>query len=213
MHRYCAGVTEAHYESLEKSPLPFNCSLCVQKSQTALIEELKSAIVKLTAEVTELRGALKVQKESQVPSTLQRVGPENRGNRDNRRKWTEVVGHSSRRQNATSKRTKPAPKTLAASSGSGVSSVANKRGTRIPVAGVRRVWGTLKYTPPSAVLSAIKKLTTPDLECKLSIKRKFKENSSGRDRWWFLLKGDETVMTCRTRRNVGKNRLPNWMET
>ena len=43
MHRYCAGVTEAHYESFEKSPLPFNCSLCVQKSQVALIEELKSA--------------------------------------------------------------------------------------------------------------------------------------------------------------------------
>ena len=33
-------------------------------------------------------------------------------------------------------------------------------GERIPVTGVRRIWGTLKSTPPAAVSAALNKLTT-----------------------------------------------------
>ena len=51
MHRYCAGVSVEHYytvyESLDQSPLPFNCSLCVQRKQAAQIDELKSTIAVL----------------------------------------------------------------------------------------------------------------------------------------------------------------------
>ena len=61
MHRYCAGVSVEHYESLDQSPLPFNCSLCVQRKQAAIIDELKSTIAALTAEVAELRSAVSVQ--------------------------------------------------------------------------------------------------------------------------------------------------------
>lgn len=58
MHRYCAGVSIKHYGSLEKSPLPFSCSICVQLRQAAEIDEMKSTIAALTAEVNELRAAL-----------------------------------------------------------------------------------------------------------------------------------------------------------
>ena len=57
MHRYCVGVSVEHYASLDKSPLPFNCSLCVQRKQAALIDDLKSTNAALTAEVAELRAA------------------------------------------------------------------------------------------------------------------------------------------------------------
>ena len=51
-------ASTSYYESLEKSPLPFNCSLCVHQKQAAMIEEMKSTITALTAEVRELRTAL-----------------------------------------------------------------------------------------------------------------------------------------------------------
>ena len=38
------------------------------------------------------------------------------------------------------------------------------------------------------------KLTTQSLGSRLTVKRKFKESTSGRDRWWFLLKGEEAVL-------------------
>ena len=58
MHRYCAGISIEYYESLELPPLPFNCSLHVQRKQAALIDELKSTIAALTAEFSELRTAI-----------------------------------------------------------------------------------------------------------------------------------------------------------
>ena len=66
---------------------------------------------------------------------------------------------------------------------------------RVVVPGVRRVWGTVKYTSPTALISTITKLTKLDIGNKLSVKRRFKEgDSTHRDRWWFLLKADEAVL-------------------
>ena len=58
MHRYCAGVSVEYYKSLDQSQLSFNCSLCVQRKQAALIDELKSTIAALTAEFSELCTAI-----------------------------------------------------------------------------------------------------------------------------------------------------------
>ena len=66
-----------------------------------------------------------------------------------------------------------------------------ERGERIPVPGVRRIWGTLRNTPPAAVSATLSKLTT--LGNQLSVRRKTND-ISGRSRWWFLVKGKEEVL-------------------
>ena len=57
--------------------------------------------------------------------------------------------------------------------------------------GVRRIWGTLRNTPPAAVSATLCKLTT--LGNQLSVRRKTND-ISGRNRWWFLVKGNEEVL-------------------
>ncbi len=61
--------------------------------------------------------------------------------------------------------------------------------SKLKVAGVRRIWGTLKTSPTSAIASALKKFTT--VGSKLTVKRKFKTNEAGKVKWWFLVKGVE----------------------
>ena len=70
MHRYCAGVSVKHYGSLGDSPLPFNCSVCIQLKQAAVIDEMKSAIAALTAEVSELRAVLQATTSAMQPPTI-----------------------------------------------------------------------------------------------------------------------------------------------
>ncbi len=60
---------------------------------------------------------------------------------------------------------------------------------KVRVAGVRRIWGTMKSCPTTAVALAIKRLTV--VGTKLTVKRKFKKNENGKVKWWFLLKGAE----------------------
>ena len=51
----------------------------------------------------------------------------------------------------------------------------------------------MKSTTPGAISSALKKLTTVGNQ--VSIKRKHKQLDSGHTRWWFVLKGEEQVLT------------------
>ena len=51
----------------------------------------------------------------------------------------------------------------------------------------------MKNTTPGAISSALKKLTT--IGDQGSIKRKHRQLALGRIRWWFVLKGDEQVLT------------------
>lgn len=195
MHRYCAGVSASHYESLVKSPLPFNCSLCVQQKQAAMIDEMKSTIAALTAEVRELRTALQ--------STTVRA----EAGSDNSTAWSEVVQRGSARSGNHSrshsgklndnKQRKAQTSRVGGkplNSNTNVSHKNHEQGARIIVPGVRRVWGTMKNTSPAAVISTLTKLTSQNLGSKLTVRRKFKESTSGRDRWWFLLKGEERVL-------------------
>ena len=64
---------------------------------------------------------------------------------------------------------------------------------REKVPGARRVWGTLKSTTPGAISSALKKLTTVGKQ--VTIKRKHRQMDSGHTRWWFVLRGEEEVLT------------------
>ena len=191
MHRYCAGVSVEHYESLDQSPLPFNCSLCVQRKQAAITDELKSTIAALTAEVAELRSAVSVQ---QLENNDQS-------------KWSDVVARRPRRpriatrsQNRTTNENSrvlgagTGPNTVAAGKVNQPPDTPDKV-ERVTVHGVRRVWGTKKDASTTVVLQTIRQLTKIDPEKRLTVKRKFRDGESGRrDRWWFLIRGSEAAL-------------------
>ena len=65
------------------------------------------------------------------------------------------------------------------------------------VSGARRVWGTLKSASHYTVKATIIKLTSTT--CRgidaLSVKRKSMTTSSGKLKWWFVLHGDEGILS------------------
>ena len=57
------------------------------------------------------------------------------------------------------------------------------------------MWGTKKDASTTVVLHTVRQLTKLDSNKRLSVKRKFYEGEPGRrDRWWFLLRGPESVL-------------------
>ena len=63
---------------------------------------------------------------------------------------------------------------------------------RETVSGARRVWGTLRSATCTSVKNSISHLTSVN---DFQVKRKFSHSTrSGKDKWWFIIKGDEEVM-------------------
>ena len=63
----------------------------------------------------------------------------------------------------------------------------------VPIKGARKVWNTYKFVTASAVSHAIHKITSiPAAD--LSIKRKFKSNDNKVLSWWFVVRGEETIL-------------------
>lgn len=188
MHRYCAGVSVEHYELLDQSPLPFNCSLCVQRKQAAIFDELKFTIAALTAEVAELRSTVSAQQHAKTDDS-------------DKCKWSDVVARRPRRPRAATRSQSRTTNGNSRAPGAGASSVIpaknvnQQKVTRVTVPGVRRVWGTKKDASTTVVLQTIRQLTKIDPEKRLTVKRKFQDGESGRrDRWWFLIRGSEATL-------------------
>ena len=140
MHRYCAGVSVNHFESFKQSLLLFNCSLCVQRKQTATIEELKSTIVALTAEMAKLRAALATQQH-----------PVENNDANDQCKWSDVVARTrTRNQKANQSQKRAANKNSRATgaAGANVRVTDHQKAARVMVPGVRRVLGTRKEASP-----------------------------------------------------------------
>ena len=193
MHRYCAGVSTTHYKLLDESPDPFRCYLCMHLKHIAVVEEMKSAINSLTAEVAELRTALQSAARSCPSGQVQAPTQAQSG-----RMWNEVVrrGRQQMSKNSSvSGRTQRAQQPM-----NRLPQTLNMKGEdvsarRVKFSGVRRVWGTRKDAPSSVVLQTVRQLTKADPENRLTVKRKFKEGRYGRrDRWWFLLHGPESIL-------------------
>ena len=55
VHRYCAGISEKHYKSLDASSPPFLCYACYVEAQRKLVANFESTVATLTAEIAELR--------------------------------------------------------------------------------------------------------------------------------------------------------------
>ena len=63
---------------------------------------------------------------------------------------------------------------------------------REEVSGVRRIWGTLRSATCTSVKNTISHLTSVS---NFQVKRKVSHSArSGKDKWWFILKGDEEAL-------------------
>ena len=67
----------------------------------------------------------------------------------------------------------------------------NKRPSE-KVAGVRRIWGTLRGCSSKTVLTALQRLST--VADKVEVRRKFKKKKNNSVQWWFLIRGQELVL-------------------
>ena len=77
------------------------------------------------------------------------------------------------------------------------------------VDGVRRVWGTIQGCSYRTVLSTLQRLTT--VAENVEVRRKFKKRGNTEVRWWFLIRGEETVLQKTQRHgslNVATNQFP-----
>lgn len=190
MHRYCAGVSTAHYKLLETSPSPYYCCLCTQLKQAAIIEEMRGTIASLTAEVIELRATIESRKATRESMQTTNSNVED-SSRTNGRSWSEVVRRGNRSKARNSKRS---PRAMANGNHQASSSSSS---AKIKIEGKRKIWGTWPTTSVSAVKNAIKGITKLD---EVSVKRKYKTARSGRgnsarvSKWWFILNGREELL-------------------
>ena len=60
------------------------------------------------------------------------------------------------------------------------------------VDGVRRIWGTMRGCSYRTVLSTLQRLTI--VADKVEVCRKFKKRGNTEVGWWFLIRGEESVM-------------------
>ena len=56
-HRRCAGVSQAHYQPISKSPKPFLCPMCTFDRQQAVIQDLQSNVQALTEEILQVKAS------------------------------------------------------------------------------------------------------------------------------------------------------------
>ena len=65
--------------------------------------------------------------------------------------------------------------------------------TRVRVTGARKIWGTVKSTTAAAVANALKTLAKAPQNA-LSVKRKYKINAKRVTRWWFVIRGEKSLL-------------------
>ena len=199
LHRGCASVPPSRYKTLSTSDEPFVC-LCCSNSQlrkelaqvkselsvaTALadavellkmeVKQLKETLSAATSELSSLRSNSHSTKSTYASMAAARRPAQQPRNRT-------VANKVANRNNRTPKPSEPTDTTV-------THGAAPASRERVPVEGVRRVWGTLKATPTTAVASTLQKLTT--VGSQLSVRKKTRPDTN---RWWFLLKGTEPLL-------------------
>ena len=209
-HRYCAGVTVPQFERLSSSSSPFLCYACFQEEQRAKVSSLEDKVAALTAELSELKTVLESRREtgeSQSWSTVVRRGAQRQQRGSRSKPSNRQVPQRFKTTASTSANGNPhqASLTQSLSNHATASECARKSDTvgesngskspkRIPVDGVRRVWGTLRNTTTTAVRSALAKLSPASAE-NITVRRKFREyRDSNKTRWWFILRGEENSL-------------------
>ena len=208
LHCYCAGIPRSHFEQIASS---FTCSACSLTASRTVVTELKSEISSLKHEIQELKAAL-IQEKHASQSMAKKLDELRHsqtidGDTPTERSYAAIVGRKPRETRRMPRRVqKQVKRTFAtASSGDGSGSSgtmaprerdppAATNALREPVSGARRVWGTLPLITCTTVKNTIAHLTKLNGVNDIQVKRKFisrQSTRSGKDKWWFVLHGDE----------------------
>ena len=205
-HRYCAGVSVNEYSAISTSS-PYTCLACFKREYVSTVGELKDCISALKAEVAELRNALAVKQAVEAEgctsgssdSEWTVVAKAKRRGQRNSRADKSVTGKKPQWHSVQTLPARPASHNKA-SQDSGSPSRQSSRSSgksldthaRETVEGVRRVWGTLRNCTYRTVLATLRKLTS--VAENVEVRRKFKKRDGSEIRWWFLIRGDESVL-------------------
>ena len=206
MHRFCASVTVEQYQELTAKEAEFLCPTCCRAKQQLEIDNLSGEVTALKLELAQLKEAVTIlsQKQKQAETTVEDTWTtvNHEGGRDRRHTYAsraaQKAGNAKKHgRNGAGAMSLSTPHELS----TGIVPTSSLKGVQAAqheiekekVFGARRIWGTMKSTTPGAISSALKKLTT--VGDQVSIKRKHRQLASGRTRWWFVLKGEEQVLT------------------
>ena len=211
LHCYCAGIPQCYFESTASSFVCIACSLTASKS---VVAELRSEISALKAEVTELRSALVEEKKTsqslatEIAILRRSDGATNLSVHPNKSYASaarrNVHTRSGSDNHAPRRRPRQPQCQLHPESTAAPFQKTNDAGRstdndntsasthREVVRGARRVWGTLRSATCTTVKNSISHLTNVN---DFQVKRKFSHSTrSGKDKWWFIIKGGEEVM-------------------
>ena len=207
IHRGCASVPPYLYKELSNSAEPFVCLSCtnvqlkreilVLKNELKGMSAIRDTCTALATEVSSLRKELDSLKDSKSESAAGSSRPPPTYH-SRRRTVPKTYAQATSLGAKTGAKKPPWMKNAQdaeRNTGKTNDGINNASSERVVVSGVRRVCGVFQYCPAGAVISAIKKLARQDFGEKLTVHRRFREGRSGRrDKWWFLLKGEEAVL-------------------
>jgi len=161
MHRYCAGLSRSHFQELLSKSTLFVCTVCTQRSQKALIQQLQDEVSALRCELEKFRAAgsssaanktaLEALKDDvqQLKSTT--YGPSVTSSRF-QPLYAEMT-KSQKQKRVTSGEPGAALPTPESSSSDTTGTGTGK--CKVQVVGARRVWGTMKDSTVKSVKNVI----------------------------------------------------------
>ena len=205
VHRYCAGVTKRHFESLKKGHSPFVCQWCYMKVSRAMTEKLQSQVASLQSELAATKEIVAKQSEqtahmfssasyasvaSQPPySQERRQQRQRRGQRQG--PFHRAVTNNVQRTSSQASTSVAETSTAATRSSTATTNVTTPQ-ARVRVEGARRIWGTHPHATTKTVENAIGRFCNVQ---GLRIKRKTSRNVQTRkSSWWFVIHAEETVL-------------------
>ena len=200
LHRGCASVPPSRYETLSTSNDPFVCLCCSNyqlrkelaqvKTELSVATVLADAVETLKMEVKQLKETLATA--TSELSSLRSNRPPARptyATKAAARRPAQQARHrtlANKDANRSNRTTRPLETTDTTATTAPTTTTSRER---VPVEGVRRVWGTLKATSTTAVASTLQKLTT--VGSQILVRKKTRPDTN---RWWFLLKGTEPLL-------------------
>ena len=202
IHRYCAGVTSSHFETLTKgSAAPFVCQWCALKNANAVIQQLQADVASLKSDLATLRAQTARKDTAEVASLKSELAAVNAQLSKRSAETTATATYAAaaaathlrshhNQLTASRGRQNPQPqRQKQKTSGTG-----KPKRNLVQVNGARKIWGTLKVCTPATISSAISKILPSGSKLKLTIKWKTKQLGL-KSIWWFVVHGTEHDMT------------------
>ena len=222
LHRYCASVSVRCYKAIIDNSHPYCCPCCYRDSQQECISELTCTLEAMKLEIAQLKEALLTAQAAAAKLNSGRrkdfgksscdwhlVEKRSHGKRCSGCSGLGVAErkyqHHQQTESEKMKQRWHSVRTLAVKRpkewGSGGNSLLNSKASPgghgaaenwQVVDGVRRVWGTMRGCSYRTVLSTLQWLTT--VAENVEVHRKFKKRGNTEVQWWFLIRGEETVL-------------------